>query len=165
MTTEQEYRERRTALANMLRARPERHDQSVWGDSKPENECGTVGCAAGWAKLAKAGIVTIAPDGEMTWDEDAMIRDWDGQRTLWRSDGGDNAFREGQEWLGLGSEVANYLFDQTVSLLDPEEVAVEMLQRLGDGRLGAAEMSNSQWVSFLRDIDHPDADYELEVAE
>lgn len=150
------YRDRTTALLNMLVANAYRHNQKQWGMPKEANPCGTTCCVAGWGLLANRGIVTIALDGEMSWDEKDMGRadedmrfSWDADHmsdaqlqvpTLWRASYGHDARGEGAEWLGLSKNVAYALFEATAddSLVTPanqEAVAVEMLRRLVDGRI------------------------------
>lgn len=150
-TTEAEYRARAAALGTMLTVAPYRHNQATWGTVRPENECGTAACAAGWSLLAGRGIVTIAADGGMTWDpaklgaeedrswyssddlyEDAVER----EHTLWRDEFGDEAEREGRQWLGLSFDAANTVFLRTLDSIRPNEIARELLLRVGDGRLG-----------------------------
>lgn len=150
--TDETYRARAGAMANMLDANPYRHGQKDWGKPKEENPCGTTGCVAGWSKLAKMGIVTIAPDGEMTYNPEdlGLVMDdvpetayipsymFDGQRgvpTLWRAHYFQNVFADGQEWLGLNEGVATALFRDTVDLDHPEQVAVALLRRLASGEL------------------------------
>jgi hypothetical protein len=148
--TDQEYRDRALALANMLTAAPYRHNQKEWGQSKPENECGTAGCVAGWATLVSKEIVSIDPDGTMTWDPadlgsyaDDTDPSWvqehykDSKPTLWRYGYGMVARETGREWLGLDYDAARLLFIETADypLTHRDAVAVEILFRLADGRL------------------------------
>ena len=155
VTPEQDevFKTRATALANMLAANPYRHGQKDWGRPKEANPCGTTACVAGWSLLANRGIVTITPDGEMTYDESALGRTGDEVRytadlyglsdaelealTLWRSSYSYDAAREGQSWLGLSREVADALFRFTAdsAISNQEATAVEILRRLADGRI------------------------------
>jgi hypothetical protein len=152
--TEEEYRARAGAMANMLTAAPYRHKQQHWAFPEEENPCGTTCCVAGWATLAAKGIVTIAADGGMTYDPDALapietdsdtrIPFWEDEfldrkdvPTLWRWQFNGEAPRTGRAWLGLGSEAAAILFELTArdSVTHQEAVAIEILRRLADGRL------------------------------
>lgn len=125
VVTDQEYRDRATGMANMLAARPERHDQGLYLNVEPENECGTTGCVAGWSTLALNGRVTIQVDGAMTWQPEQAVYDEDEDEDL-----ADNAFEGGQEWLGLTRASAWVLFLGTSN-----DAAIRILRRLGDGRL------------------------------
>lgn len=136
--TDQTYRNRATALVNMLVKRPERHDQDTFGTVRPQNECGTVACIAGWAALWSRGRVNIALDGDMTWAALRQVEEYDEDTdtdvmvgTLYDSQIVRHAFLIGADWLGLTTEAANCLF-WTMN----ESLALEMLRRLGDGRLG-----------------------------
>lgn len=150
------YRERATALANMLTLRPERHEQETFGTPKPANECGTSACVAGWAAMASAGVITIATNGEMTWTEDGMhtFPWWDSARgelvpvqTLYNGDIAHRAERTGRDWLGLSRSAAYALF-YTMS----ERVTVEVLRRLGDGRLDRRSMSETDIANTYREL-------------
>lgn len=147
---EKVYRQRAKSLARMLAKRPERHKQLTWGGVKQENECGTTACAAGWALMAKRGIVSIATNGTMTYPKSALgsvtanadsYREYDYPEedrevpTLWRDEFNGQARDVGAEWLGLGDSVARTLFIDTANVPDSEKVTVEILFRLGDGRI------------------------------
>lgn len=102
----EEYRERARRLAAMLRARPDRHDQSVYLREEGDNECGTAACIAGWSVLVEGGAITIDAEGVMTWEEER--RNADGQLTVGYVPSFDQA---GMRYLGLGEDVAFALFD------------------------------------------------------
>jgi hypothetical protein len=123
--TDQDYRDRATALANMLMERPERHNQRYFTDSAPDNECGTTACIAGWAGYAAHGYVDIDLDGTMTWDRAAgPVRS-----QYIQSEEAIDWERVGREWLGLTWQAGLALF-----YTYDEKVAVEVLRRVGDGR-------------------------------
>lgn len=148
-TTDQEYRERAGAMANMLEKNPRRHNQRRWGTVEPRNECGTVGCIAGWGTLARKGIVTIAADGEMTWAPEALgpvasarseyrhdyAKEDLAVPTLWRSRFENHAEDNGRLWFGLSHDAAHALFQTTVLCTRPNAAAIAVLRRLADGRL------------------------------
>lgn len=157
--TDEVYRERATALANMLTLRPERHEQETFVSPKLENECGTVACVAGWSALAYAGVVTIALNGEMTWTEDGMhtLSWWDTERhesvpmqTLYDGGIAGAAERTGRKWLGLSREAAGALF-YTMT----EQVAVEVLRGLGDGRLDRRRMDGLDIANIYAELRIP----------
>jgi len=132
-TTDAEYRERARRLALMLKLRPERHNQSVWGGAKPDNECGTAACVAGWSAILTDGLASIDADGTLTWDPDRMVRD-DDTLTLWGA--GPNAViwrveHAGRNYLGLSDDLADALFNGS----NDERETVELLARIGDGRV------------------------------
>lgn len=149
MTRDSVYRERATAMANMLTTAPQRHNQKVYGAPKEPNECGTTACIAGWATLARKGIVTIELNGTMIWDEKdlgpvATKRSeyrWDfapeelATPTLWRARFQEHAEHHGAAWLGLSRDAAFALFQTTVRCETPNAAAVAVLRRLADGRL------------------------------
>jgi hypothetical protein len=146
--TEETYRARATGLANMLTLRPERHDQKYYGSPAPQNECGTTCCVAGWGLLAARGIITIAPDGTMSFNPSDLapfnpsVPESD-TATLWREEFEYLAFPEAREWLGLSGEMAQMLFEETLYAAEPEQAALAMLRRLADGRLDRDEL----WLS------------------
>lgn len=169
MTTDQEYRERAGAMANMLERNPQRHNQRRWGTVEPENECGTVGCIAGWGTLAHKGIVTIAPDGEMTWAPEALgsvasarseyrhdYADDDlAVPTLWRARFENNAETNGRLWFGLSNDAAHALFQATVMCSRPNLAAIAVLRRLADGRLSRGFYLTSAQMDRMVTEDHP----------
>ena len=158
LVTDEVYRERAGALANMLADNGYRHGQGSWGKPEESNPCGTTACAAGWATLAKHGIVTIAPDGTMTYDpknlgpvapygsryRSGFLADELAVGTLWRARFDDVAEDEGRIWLGLSYTVTKALFHMTNFCADPEAAAVAVLRRLADGRL---DRSSDDYVS------------------
>lgn len=167
--TDRVYRKRAKSLARMLTKRPDRHKQLTWGSVRPENECGTTACVAGWALMAKRGIVSIATDGTMTYPQSALgsvtgnmrsgYRDFDYPDavrqvpTLWRDEFNGEARDAGAKWLGLGDAVARALFINTTNISDPEKVAVEILFRLGDGRIKRGSwLDTSDLYQIRRDL-------------
>ena len=161
--SDQIYRDRATALANMLTLRPERHVQSTFGSVEPENECGTVACVAGWAALAQSGRVMIASDGVMTWAELRSVVELSGSGmnfvpTLYDPNITAWAQVAGRVWLGLTEESADALF-----FTMRNAVAVEILRRLGDGRLSRdftyADRDNVR-TEVLGDLGDEDEDEE-----
>jgi hypothetical protein len=161
------YRARAGALGAMLTAAPYRHNQYTWGGVKQENECGTAACAAGWSLLAKRGIVTIARDGAMTFDttqlgsmydrdefdsDEAYQRAAKREHTLWRDEFYSEAEDEGADWLGLSFAAAKVLFVHTTNVTHSNEVARELLLRIGDGRLG--ELDEDGRIHFWLDAEN-----------
>lgn len=147
------HRRHCTALANMLAANPHRHNQTVWLTPNETNECGTAGCAAGWAALAQLGLIEIGDDGTMTWEDDALLPWFYSleQRTLYSESRDVGAKENGRKWLGLSPAAAYALFITTTEFMQPEELAVEVLRRLGDGRLSERDLARSP--SVLSEID------------
>lgn len=145
--SDREYRDRATALANMLTLRPERHNQRTFGAVKPQNECGTVACIAGWAGMAKAGLVTIALDGQMTWDHKVPFVFYDGKGsrhevgTLYDRAVVRSAEDAGREWLGLSLNAASTLF-----FTFDETVVIEVLRRVGAGSLSRDFSAHDIWA-------------------
>ncbi len=129
-------RERCRRLGLMLDARPERHDQELYLDAKPENECGTVGCVAGWGRLWSDGLVDIGPDGHMSWSSDLgnAVGTWFGSHGI------------AKKWLSLEEQAAHHLFLTTLDYTfsedgddvarGPERLAVAVLAAIGAGTLG-----------------------------
>lgn len=149
--TEQEYRQRAGAMTNMLTVAPQRHNQRVYGGVKPANECGTTGCVAGWGLLAARGVVTIEPDGAMTW-EPGELETGAGYTTLWRPEYDDRAWAEGREWFGLNDELASLIFEDTLYLNNPAAGALAVLRRLADGRVSRHDILTLDDVEmFLRE--------------
>lgn len=119
------------ALALMLSGRPERHSQSEWVAPEYSNECGTAACVAGWGGLWSLGRVAIDDAGVMTWpgrvvNRDPETRHWDDLAADWLA----------LEVDGDDYPAARLLFIETHFYDDPEKLAVEVLRRIGDGRLG-----------------------------
>ena len=168
VVTEETYRDRAGRLARMLAAAPYRHNQGTWGGVREQNECGTAACAAGWSLLAGRGIVTIDPDGTMSYDKAALgaeePRSWypsDVQyqrairieHTLWRDEYAILAESEGKTWLGLSYLAASSLFVITTYCDRPEAAAVAVLRRIGDGRLGTMEDGRLHFHLFAMEMD------------
>lgn len=155
-------RKRCIALGNMLKLAPQRHDQQHYLEVKPKNECGTVGCVAGWSWLWKNEIVSIELDGTMTWPESALV-----ERTMYRN-GHDVIVRTllahipwdrsyqtvGAEWLGLNDDAAQALFIRTAGWYRAEELAVEVLLRLGDGRFTNGTLTSRSVDDLARELGH-----------
>lgn len=154
--------ERCTALANMLRLAPQRHNQQIYLDEKPKNECGTTGCVAGWSWLWKNEIVSIALDGTMTWPENAMAARTvcrHGRQITLRSLTANVPFgaryvNDGAEWLGLDDDAASALFIRTARWYRAEELAIEVLMRLGDGRLDNDTLTERSVDRLARELGH-----------
>ena len=133
--TDKVYQDRSTGMANMLTARPERHNQGSYGYENVTNECGTVACVGGWGALANAGRVTIATDGTMTWPKSVDI--------VYDTSIAREAESTGAAWLGLAPCAADALF-YTMS----ERVAVEMLRRIGAGEVGRDFGKELRWQVY-----------------
>jgi hypothetical protein len=163
--TDEVYRTRAASLHAMLSARPERHDQSTFGAVNPQNECGTTACVAGWSDLWRAGVVDIAPDGNMTWPPEALAQDVFGKRSLLFAERYQNRedtregylstpANNGQEWLGLSDRTAKFLFYDTGNA-----EALEVLRRLGNGELARDGFDNPRvFDGILRDAGELDDD-------
>lgn len=139
---EAEHRARAGALADMLEARPERHDQGTFGRVEPD--CGTVACAAGWATLL--ALAVYVADGQdvrldrTRWAE-VMAEPYEVYEQL--GDDGHLNFRQhngvslspmeaGAAWLGLTRHTSAWLlFIGTMT----ERLAVAILRALAGGDL------------------------------
>jgi hypothetical protein len=134
--TTAETREHCRRLALMLRARPERHDQRMFTQHRPENECGTAACVGGWAGLWRDGFIDIDAAGVMSYGRELIERGgYQGIDTV-----------AAAAWLGLSEDDAVFLFYETLDYrIDtalnpaergPERLAVAVLEHLADGLRG-----------------------------
>lgn len=114
---------------NLIKARPETHNQSNWVIANPASPCGTTMCFAGHAAVL-AGAETPDPKKH-------VISDWyvgkDGQYVNYGEACG-LGYHEtkgvalfAQNALGLSSEYADYLFHASISRERLEEAVEELI--------------------------------------